>query len=201
MKRSPFLSIAVLAQLVLLLIEWMTRYDTVPRQIALSITNLLAVAAVLWFDRWLRKRGTRLSWLTVLLTFSAVWLDALGNFQHLYAGFWWWDRVSHTFGGMAVSAGLIDVYQSWRRSGRFNVSWGQAAWLGFLSGQFFGAMYEVSEWLGDMWFSTNRVVYRYDTPHDLFFNALGGALVVIVMRLVVGRRRDGSERQKGRIVE
>lgn len=189
MKRPSFLAIAVLAQLALLLIEWLTRYDTLPRQIALSITNLAAVAAVLGFSRWLRKRGAKLSGLTVLLAFGAVWLDALGNFQHLYAGFWWWDRVTHAFGGMAVSAGLIDVYQSWRRTGRLNVGWGQAAWLGFLSGQFLGAMYEVSEWLGDMWFSTNRVVYRYDTPHDLFFNALGGGLVVVVMWLVVRRRR------------
>lgn len=170
----------ILIQLGLLSIELLTRYDTWPRQIALSVTNVVAVVGVLFFDRWLARRGGRLSWLTVVLAFGAVWLDALGNFQHLYAGFWWWDRVTHVVGGMAVSAGFIDLYQTWRRGGGFNVSWGQATWLGFLAGQFVASMYEVSEWLGDMWFGTNRVVFRYDTPHDLFFNAAGGGLVVFL---------------------
>lgn len=165
-------------QALLLLIELFTHYDTTPRQIALSLTNIATVVLVIWFNRWLQKKGTGLSWLTILLAFGGVWLDALGNFQHLYAQFWWWDRVSHTVGGMAVAGGFIDLYQALRRAGKLNVTWGQATWLGFLVGQFVGAMYEVTEWVGDMWFHTNRVVYRYDSPHDLFFNMAGGLLVI-----------------------
>lgn len=167
----------------LFIVELFTHYDSFPRQVALSLTNLVTILLVFWFNRWLQRRGAGLSWLALILAFGAVWLDALGNFQHLYAQFWWWDRVTHTLGGMAVSAGFIDFYQSWRKTGKLNVTWGQATWLGFLVGQFVASMYEVSEWLGDMWFGTHRVIYTYDTPHDLFFNLVGGALVVLLFRL------------------
>ncbi len=170
-------------QVGLLKLELFTSYDTPQRQIALAVTNLIAVGLVLGFNRWLSKRSAQLSWITILLAFGAVWLDALGNFQHLYAGFWWWDRISHTVGGMAVAGGFIDFYQAWRKTGKLKVAWGQATWLGFLTGQFIGAMYEVTEWLGDMWFGTHRVVFIYDTPHDLFFNLLGGGLVVLLFRI------------------
>ncbi len=169
-------------QIVLLGVETLTQYDTTPRQMALALTNVGTALAVILFNRWLIQRGSALSWLTVVLVFGAVWLDASGNFQHLYGGFWWWDRVTHFIGGMAVSAGFIDFYQAWRRTGKLNVTWGQAAWLGFLVGQFVGAMYEVSEYLGDWWFHTERVRGPYDTPHDLLNNMLGGVAVVLILR-------------------
>ncbi len=173
----------IILQVSLLKFELYGNFDTAQRQLALGLTNLAAVVLIVWFDRWLRRRGSGLSWFTIVLVVAAVWLDALGNFQHLYGHFWWWDRITHTIGGMAVSGGFVDFYQAWRRTGKLQTTWGQATWLGFLVGQFIGAMYEVSEWLGDMWFHTHRVVYTYDTPHDLFFNLLGGALVVLLFRL------------------
>lgn len=190
MSKRRWLYLVVIAlQLGLLKIELLTSYDTWPRQIALALTNVLAVAGVLGFTSWLRRRGSTLSWVTVLLVFGAVWLDALGNFQHLYAQFWWWDRITHTLGGMAISGGFIDLYQALRRTGKLNIGWGQAAWLGFLAGQFLGSLYEMSEWLGDSWFGTHRVVYTYDTPHDLFFNAVGGGVVVLLMWLAKPRKQ------------
>lgn len=170
-------------QVILLGVEALTHYDTAPRQIALIVTNITATVLVLLFDRWLQRRKAKLSMITILLVVAAVWLDALGNFQHLYGQFWWWDRITHTVGGMAISGGFIDFCLAWRRTGKLAVSWGQAAWLGFLSGQFLGSLYEISEWLGDFWFHTHRVVYTYDSPHDLFFNALGGAIVVLLFRV------------------
>ncbi|MBI5467072.1 MAG: hypothetical protein HY975_02550 [Candidatus Kerfeldbacteria bacterium] len=187
MNTTRLRLLACLPQLVLLGIELRTSYDTWPRQVALSLTNVAGLVAVLTFDRWLRRRGSRLSWVTVILTFGSIWLDALGNFQHLYAGYWWWDRITHTVGGMAISGGFIDFFQSWRRTGQLTVTWGFATLTGFLVGQLLGSLYEISEWLGDAWFGTNRVVYRYDTPHDLFFNILGGLLVVLLARLTRSR--------------
>lgn len=187
MKRQTLLLFLV-SQSVLLGVELLTHYDTTQRQIALSVTNIATAAAVFLFDRSLRKKGSRLSVVTLLFVASSVWLDALGNFQHMYAGFWWWDRVTHTVGGMALSAIFIDIFLSLRRSGRLQASWGFAAWMGVLLGQLVGSVYEISEWLGDYWFHTERVRGPYDTPHDLFQNLLGGLLVLLLMRL--SRKKD-----------
>lgn len=171
----------LIAQGTLLVIELATNYDTPVRQYALSLTNIASVIGVLWFDRWLGRRGGQLSVATMLIVAGAVWLDALGNFQHLYAGFWWWDRLTHTVGGMAVSALFINLFMTQQQRGRWTTDRWPAIWYGFLLGQFVAAFYEITEWLGDMWFDTHRVVYTYDTPHDLFFNLLGGVGVIMIL--------------------
>lgn len=181
MIRRPLPLFFLSAQLVLVLIEMTTHYDTTVRQGALAITAISTTIIVLFFDRWLAKRGTAISWVTFLLLSAAVWLDALGNFQHLYGQFWWWDRLTHTVGGMALSAGFIDLFQAFRRSGKLQASWIWAAWMGVLVGQLLGTVYEISEWLGDLWFKTERVRGQYDTSHDLFQNLLGGLLVLGLM--------------------
>ncbi len=175
--------ILLVLQGTLLGIEVATSYDDRGRQIALAITNVASVIGIIWFDARLRRVGQQLSWLTILMALASVWIDALGNFQHLYARFWWYDRVTHTIGGMALSAVCIDLYQHWRRSGTFPMTPAFATWSGFLLGQFIGAMYEVSEWLGDWWFHTERVWSAFDAPRDLFFNLMGGLLIALLFRL------------------
>jgi hypothetical protein len=178
-QRTVTISL-IIAQLVLLGIELLTHYDTTQRQLALSVTNIATIVALLLVNRWLQRKGRGLSWVTFVLVASALWLDALGNFQHMYAGFWWWDRLTHTTGGMALSAAFIDLFLSLRAAG-MQASWPVAAWLGVLVGQLVGSVYEISEWLGDVWFKTERVRGPYDTPHDLFQNLIGGILVLLVM--------------------
>lgn len=183
MNRRHRLALFIALQLTLLLIESVTRYDEAGRQMALAITNVVASLAVVLFDLKLRRRGSGLSTITLVFVAGAVWLDALGNFQHLYAGFWWWDRLTHTVGGMALSAGFIDLFGALRQSGRMTIGSVVAPWFGFLVGQLVGSLYEISEWLGDLWFATERVRGPFDAPHDLFQNLLGGLLVLLVFLL------------------
>lgn len=191
LMRRPVLLLFIAAQTILIGIELFTRYDTAVRQGALIVTALVTGVAVMVFDRWLVKRGMRLSWITFLLVAGSVWLDALGNFQHLYGGFWWWDRLTHTVGGMALSAAFIDLFLAFRRNGRLPVGWSWAAWMGVLVGQLLGSIYEISEWLGDYWFHTQRVTGVYDAPHDLFQNLVGGLVVLGLMWLFRRRSQVG----------
>ncbi len=182
----------LLAQAVLLGFEVFTSYDTGVRQAALVVTNVAATAGVIWLNWFLRRRGGSLTLITILFVLAAVWLDALGNFQHLYGGYWWWDRVTHAIGGLAASALFIDLALVRRRKLNLNVSIPATLWFGFLLGQFVAAMYEVSEWLGDMWFQTERVRGPYDSPRDLFFNAVGGVVVVILFWVMQKKRHNGT---------
>lgn len=178
----------IIGQLILLGIELGTRYDSTQRQIALALTNVGTTAALLFFQRWLSRRGQGLSVITIIFVTGAIWLDALGNFQHLYAGYWWWDRLTHTVGGMALSAGFIDLFLAFRRSGKLQAGWSWAAWMGVLVGQLVGSIYEISEWLGDYWFDTHRVTGLYDVPHDLFQNLVGGLMVIALMFIIRKQR-------------
>ncbi len=187
MTKRRLWILLISAQAVLLGLEVVLRYDTVVRQSALVLTNVATTIGLLLIDRRLRRAGSSLSVVTAITVIAAVWLDALGNFQHLYGEFWWWDRVTHAAGGLAVSALFMDVALARRKEMNLNVTPTLALWFGFLLGQFVAAMYEVSEWLGDWWFATERVRGPYDSPRDLFFNALGG----IVIFLIIKKRTKG----------
>lgn len=179
----------VVAQAVLLGIELFTKYDTFGRQNALAITNIVSTVALIWLGRWVARRGQRLSFLTVAVVLGSVWLDAIGNFQHYYGRFWWWDHLTHGIGGLAVTAICIELALVWRQSRLAAVSWWSAAGAGFLAGQFFGAVYEISEYLGDFWFKTHRVGPGFDTSRDLTFNLVGGIAALLFFWLI-GRNRD-----------
>jgi hypothetical protein len=184
----PAVIIFVVVQLVLLGVEVLTDYDTTGRQTALAVTNVASIIGVLWLDRHLRKQGSHLSALTLLIVAGGIWLDALGNFQHFYGRWWWYDRLTHGVGGMAVTAFFTDVFLARQRIGQLQVTRGAALWLGFLLGQFVGSMYEVSEWIGDELFATHRVQGLFDAPRDLLNNAVGGVVATVLFWLTQGKK-------------
>lgn len=186
MPRRALLTSFLVFQAALLGFELWSRYDYSVNRMALSLTNVASVIGLYFLDRWLRRRGTAVSFLTYATVAMALWLDAIGNFQHLYTNWWWYDHLTHATGGLAATAVFIDVYHGWRRKGG-GLSWGMTTWLGFLTGQFLGMVYEMSEYLGDMWFSMQRVGGRYDSPRDLLFNMIGG---LVVVGIVIGVRKS-----------
>jgi len=196
MKRLlPFVTIGSLVML--LGVELLSRYDTVPRQIALSITNVVAVIIFFWVKAWLKPKKIELPW--ALLTFAAasVWLDALGNFQHLYARFWWWDRITHVVGLLPITAGMYLVLERLAAADRIKLPHWARALFAVSIANLLGAAYEISEWLGDIWFGTHRVTGLFDTPHDLLDNLVGSLLVIAGAVLV---RRLTRRRPPARIV-
>lgn len=170
-------------QAVLLVYELLARYDTFGRQNALALTNFVVVAVFVVVQRLFRRRyGITIHWIVLVTIALSVWLDAVGNFQHWYARFWWWDRVTHVAGGLALTVGIYVVCFALWRAQRLKVSWRVFNLYAFSAAQSIGALYEVSEWVGDELFQTGRIQGLFDTPRDLFFNMLGGLLVIMVGR-------------------
>lgn len=168
-------------QAILLVYELLARYDTFGRQNALALTNFVVVAVFVVVQHLFRRRyGITIHWIVLVTIALSVWLDAVGNFQHWYARFWWWDRLTHAVGGLSVTVGLYVVTVALWQAGRFSVSWRVLNLYAFCVAQTLGVLYEVSEWIGDELFATHRVQGPFDTPRDLFFNMLGGVLVLVV---------------------
>ncbi len=174
---------------VLFAIELLTRYDTWIRQVALSVTNLVAFAALIVFGRQLAKRNTAMPWSVAWWVAIGVWFDAAGNFAHLYARFPWWDKLAHAVGSAALAFALVVLLQALQRQGRLHAG-------KFLFGVFavslttlLSAMYEISEYLGDQWFATHRVTDLFDTADDLLWNLLA-TVVAVVIAMALRKRSD-----------
>jgi hypothetical protein len=178
MKKN-IVAILSLASLVgLLAVELLTHYDTVQRQIALAITNVAGVSIFFAVRAWLKPKGIVLPWTVLTFIAVAAWLDALGNFQHLYARFWWWDRATHVFGLLPVTVGVYLTLERLNLAGRIHLPHWARALFAVSIANLFGAAYEISEWLGDIWFHTERIRGPFDTPHDLLNNLIGSLLVI-----------------------
>lgn len=174
----------VFLQLCLLAYELTARFDTHGRQVALAITNAVSVGLYFTVQYVIRRRyGIIINWIVLAIVCASVWLDALGNFLHYYGRYWWWDHLTHAVGGLAITTGFMVVCVALWRVGRMKVSWFVVNLYALCVAQTVGALYEVSEWIGDVLFKTQRVGGPFDTPRDLFFNILGGLLVVGVAYL------------------
>lgn len=196
MQRIMIFSL-LCTQLLLFAYEVSAHYDTRGRQLALALTNVGAVGLFVVVQHLLRKRyGIVLNWVVLFIVSGAVWLDAIGNFAHYYAQFWWWDRLTHAMGGLAVTAGFYIMTIALWKAGRMRVSWIVVNLYAFAVGQTLGALYEVSEWVGDVLFATHRVQGPFDSPRDLFFNMAGGLLALIVGAVWRVRHRAVNPPQK-----
>ena len=182
MTWSPMIVVWFVIQLVLLGLELFMKYDTFGRQNALALTNVAVMVAVVLLPWRLGGNKMRISGLTLAMVTVALWLDAFGNFQHLYGTVVWWDRFTHFVGGMAISSFLIDLCLG-VNAAKLKIGTGLVIIFAFLLGQFIGGLYEISEYLGDMWFQTGRVGERFDSARDLLFNLLGGLAVLALAQI------------------
>lgn len=175
-------------QLVLLAIELFWRYDTLPRQLALGLSNVAGIVILSLVARRLRLSGSRLpaavSWLVV----AAIWFDAAGNFVHFYARFSWWDQLAHAVATAAVTSGLwLTLRQSFNRQG-VHLPGRHLELYAVSLAILLTVVYEISEYLGDLLFGTNRVTVLYDTADDLLWNTLAALAIVWLFRRWYGAR-------------
>lgn len=178
MKLSRITQTVLAAQGVLLLIELFTRYDSWDRQIALSITNLAGIIAIVLLSRYFQRHNTAMPTAASVALALGVWFDAAGNFAHLYGRINWWDKLAHGVGSAAVALALWYILALMAKQGRLAVGRRWRSIMTISMATTIAAFYEMSEYLGDLWFHTRRVTDLYDTPDDLLWNTLAVLFIV-----------------------
>lgn len=180
----------IIIQSMLLMGELIMPYDNLQRRLALMLTNIMAVVGLAIYARILERRGKNIPISSLLAICLAVWLDAIGNFFGWYGRYEWWDHATHAIGTSAITMVACDGWAF-----RFDPqrSSGLIVWLALATSQTIAAWYEISEYVGDLWFATERVGARFDTPRDLLFNLLGALIGVgwwwAHQRLALGARK------------
>lgn len=179
--KDKWTKLAFMSLVVLLFIEWIAKYDEVQRQIALSITNLFVVAVYYIIYRKLKnKYQIYLPGYVAWVVAFGVWLDAAGNFAHFYINYSWYDNLTHFVGSISLALPLFYVFYKLSEKGYIKLSHFHIGLYSLSLTMLLVAIYEISEWLGDIWFNTYRVTDRFDSPTDMFFNLLGALAVILV---------------------
>ncbi|MDD5567168.1 MAG: hypothetical protein PHH01_03140 [Patescibacteria group bacterium] len=195
-RNDVFTAMAFVSLVVLLVIELATKYDTWPRQVALSITNLVGggIYLVIFFS--LRRRGIALPWIIAWLVAAGIWIDGLANFQHLFGRILWWDKLAHFVGSMAPTAMFWAVLSEFHKKSLLRLP----SWLTNIVSisltMLIVVIYEISEYIGDQFFPTHRITDLYDTADDLMYNLLG-AIIVVIFCILIARIKKNKENPRG----
>ncbi len=147
------------------------------------ILTLLEITAC----KYRQKKGHYLHWSIWIIVTIALSLDAAGDFFHLYEKIFWWDKAVH-YSVSAIMAFTLFVvinafwidkfkYSLLLKEGRLKL----ALFLATASTVSMGALYEVEEYLEDIFFHTNRLGPGTDTANDLSLNILGAITTVIIV--------------------
>lgn len=137
--------------------------------------------------RYYKLKGHYLHYSIWIITAIALWLDAAGDFFHLYGTINWWDQAVH-YGVSAIAAfslfAVINAfwidkfkYSLLLKEGKFKL----ALFLAATSTISLGALYEIEEYLEDIFFHTNRLGPGTDTANDLLMNSAGVLTTVIIL--------------------
>lgn len=168
-------------QVGLLAIELFARYDTLIRQLALALTNVLGTLLLYFVAVRFQRAGSRLPVAVSCLAAAGIWFDAAGNFLNLYSRVVWWDKLAHAAGTAALAAGLwVTLRLLFERRGVVLPLPHLRLYVLSLT-VLLAVLYEISEYLGDLLVATRRVTDLYDTADDLLYNVVAAVAVSWLM--------------------
>ncbi len=188
--RDRWSNLAYLSLFILLIVEFVGDYDVLQRKIALAITNLFVmIVYYVLYQKLRRKYNITLPGFIAWAAVLGVWLDAAGNFAHFYWNVSWWDNLTHFEGSLSLAVILLFILHKLRSSGFLQLSPFHIGLYTISLTMLLVSLYEISEFIGDILFNTQRVGPRYDTASDLLYNLLGALAVVWVGSYLFRRKK------------
>ncbi|MDD4271679.1 MAG: hypothetical protein PHF50_02650 [Patescibacteria group bacterium] len=164
------------------------QFNTQFTWLGLVITSIFTLAVLeMTAHNYRKKKGHYLHWSVWVIITIALALDAAGDFFHLYSRYDWWDQVVHYFNSAIICFTLFAVINAFYidkfkfslllKEGRLKL----ALFLATTATVSLGALYEMEEYLEDVFFHTNRLGSGADTANDLTLDILGAVTVVAIV--------------------
>lgn len=141
-----------------------------------------------------KSTGKPLPWFVFLLALMAVSFDALGDVMHWYVTYEWYDQVGHVLGGSMAALGAFFVFWHLNEAGKISIGKKLASFMAFTTSAFLGVLYELEEYLEDVFTGGNRLGSGVDTANDMMWNTIGGLVIVFVIIFLV--RKGHTERSE-----
>jgi hypothetical protein len=158
----------------------------------------LALEIVSWL--LYKKAGRSLSWYVFMIALVSISVDALGDINHWYSGFSWYDQMAHMVGGGTAALAAFSLYWELVKSGKIVMGKKFAGFLAVATAGFLGTFYEMEEYLEDVFTGSHRLGDGPDTANDIMMNTIGAIIMVMVVVLLT-RRVHRSNISNEKIIE
>lgn len=153
--------------------------------------GLIMTSAVVWgmveIVSALTKRwtGKPLPWFVFFGALFSTSVDAIGDIEHWYIQFDWYDQMAHALGGGMAALLVFFVFWQLVHAGKIFVGKKLAGFMSFSAAAFLGVCYELEEYIEDVITHGNRLGNGVDTANDLMWNTIGAVAVVVVLVALV----------------
>jgi len=156
--------------------------------ITYSWPGLLLTAAGIWFlleailsyTRQDLKQGV--FGFLMFLAAAAVFTDAMGDVYSLFDKIEWYDQVLHFFAGGVTCGGIIFyVIKNLQDREKIRLGYFSIGFFSWMTAVFFGALYELLEYMMDLLTGSNSLVSAFDTANDLFLDVIGSLLIAAIL--------------------
>lgn len=147
----------------------------------LMITGGFVWAAMEVISAKLKKAtGKPLPWYVFAVGLAGISLDALGDVSHWYMKFEWYDQVGHANGGAMTALVFFFIFYRMLEADKIKLGPKLLGFMALCGGTLLGVMYELEEYIEDIFTGGNRLGSGIDTANDLMWNTIGGLIVVII---------------------
>jgi hypothetical protein len=178
--------VGIFSLVALLPLEIFLNYDTTTRQLALTLTNVEVLIIILIFYWYYKaKQNIVLPFYVAWAASLGVWFDAAGNFAHLYQNIVWWDKIAHAVGSGALAIACFIILYELNKQEKIRLGLFSLSLFALSVTIFASAMYEVSEYLGDIISQSQRITDKFDSPDDLMWNTIAALAVVLFSAVVI----------------
>lgn len=143
-----------------------------------------------YLNSYFKKRfNSQLPGILFFIAAAGLYFDAMGDTFNLYSTYNWYDQVGHFIGGTAVSIVVLTTVLK-KKINLSNFSQGLVV---VSIATFLLVLYEMEEYLEDVFFSTNRLGPGADTANDLFLGLTAAILVTLVYFGFRNKKRSKSD--------
>lgn len=120
-----------------------------------------------------------------LIPLANILIDFFGDFCKLYSRIVWYDQMAHFIGGASAAGVIFFIVCAVLKRRRVDFKKYLIASYAFFAACFLGNLYELEEYAESLFLGNNRLGDRFDTPNDIFFNACGALIGVLLVYFYV----------------
>ena len=178
----------------LVLFELLNQFDLLHFSLDFTWLGLALTSIIAWFfiegASYLLKKtsGQPMSGLIFLIALIAVYVDALGDILHFYARFSWYDALAHSIGGAAAAGLIFFIIWTLGQSKKIKIGVLGTGFVSLTTVSFLGGLYEIEEYLEDMFTGSHRLGDGPDTANDLLLNTLGALFIIGLITIYLYKR-------------
>jgi len=143
-----------------------------------------------------KSTGRGLPWYAYGIVLLGTTFDALGDVAHWYSKFEWYDQIGHFNGGAMATLVFFFVLYRMVQADKIRIGPKLLGFLALCGGTLLGVLYEMEEYIEDVFTGGNRLGDGVDTANDLLLNTLGALFIVLIAVKIISCSHAESERSK-----